>query len=224
MSWTTSTSDLRTLLNDNTNDRLAYRKKCFGTCDGTNTVFKTFEFRRITNFTASNGATLGVFINGVQVLNTNISYDDVNSGEFSFVATYQPTGPTQVVTATYYTQQFLDSELVDLIIRATQSLGLGNDPTLVNPALQDAVLNYAASEGQKKLAMRWTQRASDVFLLEDIPKQESLKIADTYTNLADQYYKNAVKMRDDFYTRQGQTLAPNFINNFGYVSAVTPRK
>ena len=222
--WTTYLSDLRTLLNDNVSDRLAYRKKCFGTCDGTNTVFKTFEFRRITNFTTAVPGTYGVFINGVQVLAANIAYDDTASGEFSFKPTFQPTGPTQVVTASYYTEQFLDTELTDLVQRAVQSLGLGLVIANVDPALWDAVLNYAASEGMKKLALRWTQRASDVFLLEDIPKQESLKIAESYTGLAGQYYKNSIQMRDDFYTRQGQTLAPNFINNFGNVSAQTPRK
>jgi len=226
MSWTTSVADLRTLLNDNAQDRYAYRKKVFGNINGTNKTFKTFEFRRVTDFTDAvlSAAPLGVYINGVRVDPANISIDDITTGEFTIGAAQAAPTVGQVVQATYYTQQFLDSELVSFITRATQSLQLGNDPTQVDPALRDAVLYYAAAEGMKKLTMRWTQRASDAFLLEDAPKKEALGVAETYTKMADTYYADALKRRDDFYTRAGQALAPNFRSNWGAVGAVTPRR
>lgn len=50
MSWTTAASDLRTSLSDNSKDKHCYRKSVFGELNGTNTRFKTLEFRRINNF------------------------------------------------------------------------------------------------------------------------------------------------------------------------------
>lgn len=220
--WTTSLSDLRTLLNDNSNDSLRSQKKVFGNVDGANLHFKTFEFRRKTDFTSA-ASPLGVYVSGVLIATSNIQSDNIETGDFYLKIAVVPVKGT-VVTASYYVQQFLDDELNGLILRAVQSLQLGNDPLQVNPALRDAVLNYAAAEGLKKLALKYTMRASDTFLLEDAPKKESLAISETYTNLAKTYMKDAFAIRDAFYTRAGQTLAPNFVNNFGRVSNVTPRR
>ena len=230
MTWVNPISDLRTILNDNSNDCLRSRKKVFGTVDGTNLTFKTFEFRRITNFhdVLSSIVPLGVYVNGVAVPVANIASDDIETGTFVFATGHAPTPATglqgTVVQATYYIQQFLDTELTSFLSRATQSLQLGNNMFLVDPQLQDAVLNYAASEALKKLAMKYTMRASDTFLLEDSPKKEALEISDSYNRLAATYLKNAFQIRDAYYTRAGQTLAPNFVNNFGRVGAVTPRR
>lgn len=226
MSWTTSLADLRELLNDGDDDRYVYRKKVFGQQNGTNKTFKTFEFRRVTNFTDAtlSAAPLGVYINGVRLDPTKIVSDDIKTGEFTLATSQTAPAVTDQVRATYYTEQFLDAELNTFITRATQSLQLGNDPTNVDPALRDAVLYYAASEGMKKIAMRWTQRASDAFLLEDAPKKEALGVAETYAKLSSDYYKEAFKRRDDFYTRAGQALAPNFQTSWGAVGAVTPRR
>lgn len=226
MAWTTSLSDLRSLLSDNSDDRYAYRKKLFGQQNGTNKTFKTFEFRRVTNFmdAISSAAPLGVYIDGVRISPTNISTDDVHTGEFTFGAGQTAPTVNQQVRATYYSQQFLDAELTTFITRSVQSLQAGNTPDNVPPGLRDAVLCYAASEGMKKLAMRWTQRASDAFLLEDAPKKEALGVAETYAKMADDYYKDAIRKRDDYYKRAGQDLAPNYANNWGQVGAVTPRR
>ena len=226
MLWTTSLSDLRTLLNDNDEDRYVYRKKVFGQQNSANKTFKTFEFRRVTDFkdADSSAAPLGVYINGVRLDPTSILSDDVTTGEFTLsTETTAPTVSDQV-RCTYYTEQFLDGELNSIILRAVQSLQLGNDPTQVDPALRDAVLYYAAAEGMKKLAMKWTQRASDSFLLEDAPKKEAMGVAETYAGLAATYYKDAITRRNDFYERAGNPLAPNFQSSWGRVSAVTPRR
>ena len=229
MSWTTSLSDLRTLLNDNSEDCLRSKKKCFGTVNGSNLSFKTFEFRRVTNFTdaVSSAAPLGVFITSggitTRVDPSNISADYPDTGDFTLNVAVVPTSG-MVVQASYYAQLFLDSELTSIIQRSTQSLQLGTDPTQVDPALWDAVLNYSAAECLKKLSMKYTMAASSTYLLEDAPKKEMLEVASTFQSLGKTYTADAFKIRDAFYTRAGQTLAPNFVANYGRVSAVTPKR
>ena len=224
MAWTTALSDLRNLLSDNVTDRYCYRKKVFGQINGVNLSFKTFEFRRVTNFTSA-VTPLGVYISGVRVLDTNVTIDDVASGEFTLAASVVPVDG-QIVQATYYTQQFLDSELTSFLTNACQSfLQLGSDFTQIDPALIEAALHYAAGNGLKKLSMRWSQRASDAFLLEDVPKKEAIGLADTISKLGMDYIKLATSLRDSAYTnRGGQSLGVNFVSNWGAVRAGTPRR
>lgn len=52
MSWATRIDDLRAILSDGATDKLRHRKRVFGKQDSANTRFKTFEFRRVTDFSA----------------------------------------------------------------------------------------------------------------------------------------------------------------------------
>lgn len=228
--WTCAVSDLRNLLNDGTQDRPFYRKKVFGNIDGTNTSFKTFEFRRLTDFTDddSSASPLGVFLNGVRIAPTAITFDDPVTGDFTLQTAPPPVSGSQgnVLTASYYVQFFFDSELETFLTNASQSfLQLGPDYTLTPPELRESALQFACSDALLKLSMRWTQRMADSFLLEDMPKKEAIANAEVFSNLAKVFKASATQMRNDSYaTRAGKALAPNFKSNFGVVSNVVPRR
>ena len=224
MSWTTALSDLRTQLADDANARLCHRKKVFGTIDGVNVTFKTFEPRRSQSFTDPGTLSpIGVYVNGVRIANASITSDDQISGEFT-LAVAPVAGANAKVEATYYHQLLTDTELTAFLTNASNWLLIGANYAQVPPGLIPAALSYAAKDAFKWIASRYTERASNAFLLEDAPKQEALKVAAGYTALADSYFKDASQLRDGYYTRSGQALAPNFASSWGHVSAVTPRR
>ena len=223
MAWTTAINDLRSLISDGSTDRYCYRKKCFGNVDGTNNSFKTFEFRRIIDFTNSsqNIAPLGVYVDSVRVTPSNVSSDSVATGEFTLA-----TAPTagQVVEASYYYQWFLDSELSTFLTEASEFLGFAGDYTQIAPGLQPAAKYYAAGESYHKMATRWSTRASEMYLVEDAPNQKNMGVAATYLKLANDCKEQSRKLREDYYTRNSQASAPLYSNSFGSVPAVTPQR
>jgi hypothetical protein len=217
MSWTTAVTDLRAFLSDGAKDKRRYRKRIFGDQDGNNKVFSTFEPRRLTDFTTCS-APEGVFVDGVKAA---VSKDDLTMGEFDL--SYAP-NPDNTVNATYYCQWFFDTELAIFLKNAVQFLGLGDDYSTLESGLQPAALRQAANEAYTKLAIRWAERASDMFLLEDSPQKEISTIIDSYRALASDMAKSAIQTRDDFYKRQGRSLSPNFSSISGSVRNLTPER
>ncbi len=224
MAWTTAISDLRKLLFDDTDGKYFYRKKMLGEVNGVNLAFKSFEPRRLTDFTTAVGP-LGIYVSGTILNASVVASDDVITGEVFLKPGNAPLDG-KVVEATYYQQQFTDAELNTFLTQTSKSfLQLGEDFSQIPDNLQQAALNYTASQCLMMLAMRWTNRASDTFLLQDAPKKESQGVAKSFSDLAQVFMKSATTMRNDAYsTRAGQTLQPNFRTNPGRVSAVTPRR
>lgn len=220
MSWTTSNDELRKMLSDGPTDRLRAFKKVFGQIDGSNKIFKTFEFRRVTDFTTA-ASPLGVYINGVLQSNASFSSDDIATGYFNFV-----TAPAagSIIEATYYIQWFNDSELTQFISDATRWLGFGTDPNAVSLGLQPSALKYAGYVAYEKLALKWVEKLSETYRLEDAPDAERFKSVDTYRNISQQFLKDAHQLRDDFYTRQGQSLSPLFGILSGTAKDIVPRR
>lgn len=214
MTWATPISDLRTLLSDGAQDKLSYRKRCVNKIDGVNTVFKTFEMRRVSSFVGST-APIGVYVSGTQV---SVASDDLPSGEF--VLTLAPANGS-VVEATYYLQWFLDAELDGFLKSASQWLGMGPVYANLDPGLQPAALNYSASESYLKMSLRWANMMSDTFKMEDAPNDNRTPL-NPYRQLSLDYRKIANTERDDFYKRQGQALAPRFQTISGSVRDVPP--
>lgn len=203
MTWDTSTDDLRNLLSDGPNDRLQYRKRCIGDCNGVNVRFKTFEFRRVTDFTLIQG----IWVSDVlQDINVVVS-DDLNSGEF--ILNFTPTDADEV-EATYYTQWFLDTELAGFLKTATNWLISSPDPTQVQAGLQPAALKYAAAEAYLKMAMRWRSYMSETYKTEDAPGKTGTSPTSEFIKMAETFRKEATKTRDEFFTRQGRSLQPLF--------------
>ena len=209
--WTTAISDLRTQLSDGATDRYSSKKKCFGQVDGVNATFRTFEFRRITDFTTATFP-LGVFIDGVPA---TVSADYPATGEFVISGTLPING--QVVEASYYNQWFLDSELDSFLQVASNWLGSSVVYANIPNGLQPCALKYAASEAYLKMAVRWRTFLSEMYRVEDEPKKPGTGPADSYIKMAEAFREEATKARDEFYTRQGRNLQPLFGSMLGNV-------
>ena len=201
MSWTTALSELRGDLSDGPTDKLRYRKRCVGEVNGTNTLFKTFEFRRATNFT-SPPAGQGVFVSGIAAASST-DFPDIGSFELS-VAPVEG----QIVEATYHVQWFLDTELDRFLEKSSQWLGLGGDVTIVTEGLRPAATKYAVHLAYQKLALRWAEHITETFRLEDSQDDKRMSIVSEYRSFSSEALKEATEIRDTFYTRQGQNLSP----------------
>lgn len=203
MSWSSAVSDLRSLLNDNSTDRYRYRKKVFGELNGTNTAFKTLENRRVTDLSA----TAGVWKNGVLLSIASIASDVPLTGEFVLV-----TAPVDgdVLEASYYYQYFLDAELTVFLTSGADWLGFAGDYTNLDPGLRPSCKHYAAAEGYLRLASRMTEAWTDTYRLEDAPNNERTNLIKMWMDAAEMHRDMARKLRDDYYTRQGQSLSPNW--------------
>lgn len=217
--WSTSATDLRNLISDGPTDKRAYRKKVVGYVDGTNTTFKTFEWRRTSDFTAS-GVGTGVFVNNVQ---GTVTSDTPSTGEFA-LSVAPPYGTGVAVYATYYYQWFLDSEIAVFLKSSAQWLGFSNDPTVIPEGLQPAALHFAAQEAYSKIAMFWSIRISESYMLEDAPAPDTKGPVEQFIEMSKYFREKAIELRDNFYTRQGQSLAPMSTSIAGIVGAVTPRR
>lgn len=226
MAWpdtTTAIAALRNILFDNPTDKICSNKKVFGIQDGTNVTFKTFEYRRVTNFTASNSFPLGLYKNGIAISNSNVSVDDPASGAFQVGSGVTP-GARDQFTATYYYQWFIDNDLDSFLQNASTWLGFNTTYINIPDGLNAAALRYAAQEAYEMAAMKYSTRAAEVYQLEDAPTEDILKAIDAFQSMADNFLEKASKMRDDNYTRQGQSLAPNFAFGLGRVWDPTPRR
>lgn len=209
--WTTSVEDLRTLLSDGPTDRFNFRKQCFGECNGTNKEFKTFEPRRLTDFTADTG----VYINGVLQLTSAISTDDTTKGIFSFVA-----APVDgdLVEASYYIQWFMDSELSQFLSDASLWLTSSTDVTAISGGLISSALKYACANAYLKMATKWKEWLSQAYKVEDLPQKEGSGPTQDFIALAKQYKAEATMLRNEFYKRQGRSLQPlwsTIVGNIG---------
>lgn len=221
MSWNTAVADLRFLLSDNETDKLGYRKAILGERNSVNLRYKTFEDRRVTNFKTDTNLSLGVHVAGVRILNAAITSDDPSIGEV--ILTVAPAN-TQRVEATYYYQWYLDTELAVFLRQATQWLGLGDDYLLIPSGLQPAALYFSAQEALHKITLKWSQRMSEVYKMEDSPDDNRIAMVDEYRKLALDYKQKAEDLRASYYTRQDQGLAPLYNFALGSVRPVVPKR
>lgn len=212
MAWTTAIQDLRILLSDGATDKYNFRKRCFGEINGTNTRFKTFDFRRITDFTVTDS----VFLDGVLQPSSAIVADSPLTGEF--ILQNAPIDGS-LVEASYYIQWFLDAELEQFV--KDGSLWLSSTTEYINTAggLRPALLKYAASEAYLKMSQRWKIFMSEMYKVEDAPKGDATGKTDDFIALADTYRKQANELKLEFYTRQGRNYQPLFGTVVGNVRA-----
>jgi hypothetical protein len=200
-SWPTvadAVANLRTFLNDGPQDRLVKQKIVVGAVDGVNTQFFTFEDRII-------GSTLVVTVSFVPVA---VTVNDEVTGEF-----HTATAPDRdaTVRAQYFYRYFLDQEL-EVALQATAEQLLGVDDVTQTPGgMKLAALHYAGAFAYQKQAMRWMERLSHKFLLEEEPLQnEALARSNMFKDMANTLLKNGEHFRDDYYKTQGRQLRPAF--------------
>lgn len=217
MTWSTKITDLRSTISDGDTDRLRYRKKVFGRQDSINRIFKTFEFRRISDFTVDITGGIGVYKNGV--LQT-VTTDVVSMGEFTL--TTAP-GPADEVVATYYAHWFIDSELTGFLNDAGLWIGVG-DADSISTGLRPSALDYAAHRSYQKLAIRWAENYSETYRTEDSIDPKRMDIVKAYQEASKSFLDSAKKKRVDFYSRQDQFEAPLFAISSGKVRDVPPRR
>jgi hypothetical protein len=214
---------LRNILFDGPKDKRANNKKVLGPIDGVNATFTTFEYRRTVAFNVATGV-IGVFKNGVNI-NGFVSSDDTDSGIFTLSASGIPSNVSRdSLTATYYYQWFSDADLDQFLANASTWLGFSTTYINIPDGLNASCLRFAAQEAYEAAAAKYSTRISEVFQLEDAPSEDILKSIAAFKDMADNFLQKAVTMRDDFYKRQGQPLAPNFGFQLGRVTDPTPRR
>lgn len=215
--WATPELDLRRTLNDGPTDKLRHRKKVFGQVNGVNKIFKTLEFRRITNLTTPT-APEGVYVNNALV---TVSSDLKEVGEF--VLAVAPLDG-DIVEATYYINHFLDTELAGFLADAQRWLGFGSDYTLIAEGLRPAALQYGAYLGYQKLAMRWHENMTETYRLEDAPAEKNIAYLNWLNSMADGFLARATQLRKTFYERNDQAAAPLFGVARGNVPRTVPNR
>lgn len=215
--WTNAVSDLRTLLSDGEEDRYNSKKLCFGKVDGVNLQFRTFEFRRITDFTTA-AAPLGIYVDGTRLDPTLITTDYVNTGDFVLApAATAVVVDGSSVEASYYNQWFLDAELESFLVTANNWLDSGSDYANVPAGLRPATLKFAASEAYLKMSQRWRTWLSEMYRVEDEPKKPGSGPVAEFIEMANTFRKEAEELRKTFYTRQDRNLQPLFGQVIGNV-------
>lgn len=213
MPWPTAVSDLRTQLSDNIQDRFNSEKRCFGPVNGTNVLFRSFEFRRVTNFTTA-VFPMGVYVDEVLLPASGIATDDPTTGYFQLVT---PPQNGSVVEATYYLQWFLDSELQFFLTTAAQWFDGGSDYTVYSGGMIPCLIKYACAEAYLKMAQKWRTWMSEMYRVEDQPKKPGFGPVDSFIKMAQDFRTEAEAARKEFYTRQDRNLQPLFGINLGNV-------
>ena len=228
MGWSSTAvaiSSLRDVLLDNVTDKLASNKKVIGVIDGSNLTFKTFEYRRVTDFTTNAGSTfpLGVYKDGTQIALNKITVDDISSGTFKIDVSVVPSGRSSI-TATYYYQWFLDSELDTWLQNASTWMGLGSTYINIPDGLNASALDFAAREAYRAAAMKYMIRMREVYQLEDAPDESTMKQVDAFRSMAKDYMDSSQQLRKQYYQRQDQFESPLFGFSLGQVTDPTPRR
>lgn len=203
--YLTGRQDLTIRISDGPTDRFNYAKRCFGSVNGANLNFKTFDARRYTKFTQQPG----VLINGITQSPANVAFDNPISGEFILNEAITPQDG-DVVEATYYNRYFLDAELDNELIMASRILFSTDNVSVIPLGLVPAAIEYAAANCYRKLAERFATMVSSGFKVEDAPDDQTKGPVERYTALADKAFETVDSMITLFYTRQGQNRQPLF--------------
>lgn len=194
-----------------------WQKQVIGKVDGVNTLFKTFEMRRITNF-ISPDVGFGVYVDGVLV---TVSSENLDVGSF-IVAAAPDEGKT--ITANYNVQWFTDEELTEFLVSAAEWVSLGDEFLKIPVGLRPAAKEYAASQAYQKLVSRFSMNLAETYQLYDAPDQKRFDPISAYMNVSKKKFDMAFKLRDDFYSRQGQSLQPLTGVVRGRVRDVPPKR
>lgn len=198
----TAIGELRTFLNDGPQDRPIKSKQLVGPVDGVNTTFETFDDRLVSG-------TLVVTFNYASVPGgTVVTVLDAVLGLITIVP-----APASGITvrARYYYQYFLDVDLREALLLGVEQVTESADITSIALGLKSTTLNYAGYFAFTKQSIRWAQRMSERFILEDAPLDgEPQMRPNLFRQLAGDFFRTANTMRDSFYKRDSRRHAPAF--------------
>ena len=207
----TAILDVRRSINDGPKDRHVKDKRVLGPADGVNTNFFTLEDRLVLTAAGSLLPAPGIIvsIDFVPIPQNQITINtDPVLGSFSLAT---PPIATADVRVEYFFQYFLDEDLDEALRMAAGQILSVTNYLLIAPGLQLAALYLSAHFAFQKQAVRWVDRLSHKFILEDEPLQnEVMNRSNLFQSLANVYWKRGLEARDDFYTRQGRRNAPAF--------------
>lgn len=218
MSWTTSNSDLRALISDGAQDKYSFRKALFGNLNGTNKSFKTLDQKRITDFSASPAAPLGVFINNVAA---TVDTDYPIEGE---LVLHTAPANGDLVEASYYSQWFLDAEINEFLTTSTQWCASVDDVTSIESGLRPAILHYAASQAYQRLSLWFVRNLAATYKNEDDKTGGINPQAKLYAQSATSEMKLAETLRSQFYTRNDKYKSPMTRSLSGRVPSIQPKR
>jgi hypothetical protein len=221
MGWATTTdaiNELRLQISDGPTDKLAFDKTVVGLIDGDNVNFKTFNVRRLTPLVAATGDPIGAFVNGELV---TVDSEDLLSGIFTL---HEAPNEGDTVTATYYYEWFLDTQLDSFLSAASRWVLSDATYTHTPDGLIDAVIYKACAKAYRELAVRFAKLYSEQYRMEDLPKKDLKKTQEQYSQLADMHEKQAKSEVEFYYTRQGKNKQPLFNSINGHVKNVGPNR
>jgi hypothetical protein len=161
----------------------------------------------------------------VYVDNTDVtSQATITDSVRGLITISNPPAQQTAVRASYYFQFFLDAELDEALRNAAGEIVESDDITLLAFGFKNAALNFAGYFCFTKQAIRWAQRMSEKFILEDSPVEDgSITRPNLFQQLAQNYYKNAVQMRNDYYQRHGRRFAPAYAMFKPHIPPIAPR-
>lgn len=220
MSYDSAISELRQLIADTEFHKKATKKKLIGSIDGENKQFITYDKRLLEN-------TVEIFVNGVSV---NFTVEDSIKGLINLNAA--PDKNTKV-EANYYWQFWIDDELKNFLNKGAEATSQwtsaipDNAYLSILPGLKTPALMLAASLANRSLIQYLVNRRhSEEFLLEQDGNDDAgfSQMIGALQKIADQYWKDGIKMRDDFYQRQGKRNAPAFAIKQNSLRQYGPRR
>ncbi len=220
MSYDTAIKELRQLIADTEFHKKATKKKLIGSIDGENKQFITYDKRLLED-------TVEVFVNGIAAAFT---VDDAIKGVITLNAA--PDKNTKV-EASYYWQFWLDDELKNFLNKGSEATSQwtstipDNAYLSILPGLKTAALMLSASLANRSLIQYLVNRRhSEEFLIEQDGNDDSgfSQMINALQKVADQYWKDGIQMRDDFYQRQGKRNAPAFAIKQGVTKQYGPRR
>ncbi len=206
MSYDSAITELRQLISDTEYHKKVSKKKLIGAINGENVSFLTYDKRILED-------TFQAYVNDVAV---DATVEDAIKGEITLSS---PPDKNTKVEASYYWRFWLDSEIINFLNKGAEATSQWTSEVPDNaylqilPGLKTAALMLAASLATRSFIQYViSRRHSEEFLLEQDGNDDNnfSQAITALQKVADQYWKDGLGMRDDFYQRQGKRNAPAF--------------
>lgn len=213
--------DIRQMLADTADRKRATNKKLIGAIDGVNVNFVTYDKRLF-------DTTLVVY----NPPNTPVGFtlNDSVSGSITLDA---PPLINTALTADYYYQFWLDSELINFLNKGAEATSVYTDAIpdtaylSIIPGMKSAALHLACSIANDALcAYLVNRRHSEEFNIEQDGNDDTgfTNMINALKDRSKMFWDRGMLMRDDYYKRQGKRNLPAFAIKYGYTKNYGPNR